>query len=573
MGHAWDRTLGIMAGLALTGCYAGAQIDVETDGASGGLTAAGESGDTTDGDGSGGTDDPDAPMAECDGMVFDPGPNLARRLTVLEYGNTVEALLGVDVRPEATEQLPPELRADGFTNTSSGLITTLGHIEAYDALASLAVQRLPDLAGFVGQYTSCQDFSPACESEFVERLGLRAFRRPLSEDERDALVSVFAAAQDEDETFAAGAGLVIQAMMQSPAFLYRLEDERSGDGARELGGYALATRLSYLIWAGPPDTTLLDAAGADSLRTDAEIEAQVDRMLASPQAREASEAFVDDWLNLARLDGLPRNPERFPDWTTAIADAMVDETHSYFGALVWDDERPLMDLFSAQEAWLTPELATHYGLESQGEGMQRYDMSTQPERGGLLTQGSMLTVGGNESSMVARGLFVFENVLCQHPVSPPPGVDTTPPDIEPGSSQRDISEVRTTDATCAGCHLQFEPISWGLGRYLADGTFADEDHLGNPLREDGFLRLPGSAEEYPYNNAGEMMTLLAEADATRECMASKTTQFAIGRALTGGDDCTMEQLQTRFAQSDGTWRDLVVAIALSPGFRSVRVEE
>ena len=87
------------------------------------------------------------------------------------------------------------------------------------------------------------------------------------------------------------------------------------------------------------------------------------------------------------------------------------------------------------------------------------------------------------------------------------------------------------------------------------------------------MRLPGSAEECTYENAGEMMTLLAEADATRECMASKTTQFAIGRALTGDDDCTMEQLQTRFANSDGTWRDLVVSIALSPGFRSVRVEE
>ncbi|MGH1341349.1 MAG: DUF1592 domain-containing protein [Nannocystales bacterium] len=573
MGHAWDRTLGIMAGLALTGCYAGSQIDAGTDGATAGPTASGESGDTADSEDTGDTDDSDLPMAECDGMVFDPGPNLARRLTVLEYGNTVQALLGVDVRTEATEQLPPELRADGFTNTSSGLITTLGHIEAYDALASVAIERIPDLAGFVGEYTSCQEFTPACESEFVERLGLRAFRRPLTEDERDALVSVFAAAQDEDESFAEGAGLVMQAMMQSPPFLYRLEDERSGDGARELGGYALATRLSYLIWAGPPDTALLDAAGNDALRTDAEIEAQVDRMLAAPEARDASEAFVDDWLNLARLNGLPRDPERFPDWTTAIADAMVDETHSFFGALVWDDVRPLMDLFVAQEAWLTPELAMHYGLEPQGEGIQRYDVSNQPERGGLLTQGSMLTIGGNESSMVARGLFVFESVLCQHPVSPPPGVDTTPPEIEPGSSQRDISEVRTTDATCAGCHLQFEPISWGLGRYLADGTFADEDHLGNALREDGFLRLPGSAEEYPYDNAGEMMTLLAEADATRECMASKTTQFAIGRALTGSDECTMEQLQTRFAQSDGTWRDLVVAIALSPGFRSVRVEE
>ncbi|MBV1861931.1 MAG: DUF1592 domain-containing protein, partial [Nannocystaceae bacterium] len=315
MGHARERTLGIMVGLALTGCYAGAQIDVETDGASSASTASDGSKSTTEGDsdGSGDTDDPDVPMAECDGMVFDPGPNLARRLTVLEYGNTVEALLGVDVRVEAVEQLPPELRADGFTNTSSGLISTLGHIEAYDALAAVAIERLPDLAGFVGEYTSCQEFSPACENEFVERLGLRAFRRPLTEDERDALVSVFAAAQDEDETFADGAGLVIQAMMQSPPFLYRLEDERSGAGARELGGYALATRLSYLIWAGPPDMALLDAAGADTLRTDAEIEAQVDRMLAAPEARDASVAFVDDWLNLARLNGLPRDPERFPD--------------------------------------------------------------------------------------------------------------------------------------------------------------------------------------------------------------------------------------------------------------------
>jgi hypothetical protein len=241
--------------------------------------------------------------------------------------------------------------------------------------------------------------------------------------------------------------------------------------------------------------------------------------------------------------------------------------------LVWDDARPLMDLFVAQETWLTPDLATHYGLEPQGEGLQRYDVSDRPERGGLLTQGSLLTIGGDESSMVARGLFVFENVLCQHPVSPPPGVDTTPPPLEPGSSQRDVSETRTTNATCAPCHLQFEPLAWGLGRYQADGTFADVDHLGNTLREDGFLRLPNVGQEIPYNSAGEMMTLLAEAEATRECLASKTAQFAIGRALTGDDSCSMEQLQTRFAQSQGTWRDLVVAIALSPGFRSVRVEE
>ena len=555
----------------MPGCYSGARANV-ADASDGASQGTGESGEAED-EGSGSTGDPDAPMAECDGMVFDPGPNLARRLTVFEYGNTVEAVLGVDVRAEATELLPAELRADGFTNTSSGLITTLAHIEAYDTLSQVAVDRIPDLAGFVGQYTSCQDFTPACEAEFVERLGLPVFRRPVTEDERDALVSVFAAAEDEGEGFADGAGLVVQAMLQSPAFLYRLEDERSGNGARTLGGYALATRLSYLIWAGPPDGLLLEAAAADALRTDAEIEAEVDRMLAAPQARAASRAFVDDWLHLARMDGLPRDPARFPDWTTAIANAMAQETRGFFDTLVWDDQRPLMDLFIAQEAWLTPALADYYGLEPQGEGYQRYDVSDRPERGGLLTQGSLLTIGGDESSMVARGLFVFENVLCQHPVSPPPGVDTTPPTLEPGSSQRDISETRTTNPSCAGCHLQFEPLAWGLGRYQADGTYAQNDAYGNPLREDGELRLPGAADVVPYDNAAEMMTLLAEADATRECLASKTTQFAIGRALTGDDDCSMQHLQTRFAQSEGTWRDLVVAIALSPGFRSVRVEE
>ncbi len=573
MRRSWTSVWGVAAGLALSGCYQGADADVDTDGA-----GVGSDGTTpTEGDGSSGEtgddDDDVPPTAECDGMAFDPGPNLARRLTVFEYGNTVEALLGVDVRAEAVDRLPPELRADGFTNTSSGLITTLAHIESYDALAELAIDRLPDLAGFVAQYTSCQEFTPQCEGEFVENFGLHAFRRPVTEDERDALISVFGGAQDEGDGFEVGAGLVVQAMLQSPPFLYRLEDETTGNGARALGGYEMATRLSYLIWAGPPDDPLLAAAGDDALRTDAQIEAQVDRMLATPQARAASEAFVNDWLHLSRLDTLTRDPQRYPNWTTSIAAAMVEETRGYFAALVWDDNRALMDLFNAQEAWLTPELATHYGLEPAGEGLQRYDVSDTPERGGLLTQGSLLTIGGNESSMVARGLFVFEKVLCQHPTSPPPGVDTTPPPLEPGLSQRDVAQTRIDNPSCTGCHVQFEPLAFGLGRYRADGTASDMDDQGNVLREDGYMILPGAGEEVTYETSEEMMAALAGADATRECLAEKATQFAVGRAVTGDDTCTMEELQTRFADSAGTWRDLAVAIALSPGFRSVRVEE
>lgn len=558
------------AALLAAGCYGGLNRGIEQD-----TDPAADGGDDADDDGGSGDDGgDDVPGGlECEGEIVDPGPNLVRRLTVNEYVNTVRAVVGVDVEVEAIALLPAELRADGFTNTASGLISTLDHIESYDALAEIAVARIPDLGAFVATWASCTDFTDACERDYVEALGLRAFRRPLTADEVDLLVPVFDAAAAEGESFEVGAGLVLEAMLQSPPFIYRLEDETSGTVARALDGFEIASRLSYLLWSGPPDDELLDAAAADTLTTDDQITAQVERMLADPQARAASVGFVADWLHLSRLDHLPRDPERFPDWSTDIGRAMQDETTAFFASIAWEQDRALVDLFSAQEAWLTPDLAAYYGLPPAGEGLQAYDVSGVPERGGILTQGSLLTIGGDESSMVSRGLFVLQTLLCGDLASPPPGIDTTPPEVEPGKSQRDYSEERTNNASCAGCHIQMEPLAWGLERFVADGTYRTEDWLGNPLREDGYLLLPGEGEEKPYTTVGEMMDLLAGSDRVRECLALKGTQFAVARPLLESDTCSIDGLQASFAASDGTWRDLVLGITLSPGFRSIRVEE
>jgi hypothetical protein len=303
----------------LAGCYAGARLEVAGDTDSAGESSADESSGST-GDSDGG--EPGAPV-ECDGQVLDPGPNLVRRLTVNEYVNTVEAVFGVDVRADAEARLPADLRADGFTNTTSGLITTLAHIEAYEALAEIIVGRIPDLPGFVATYATCQEYEESCKREYVERLGLRVFRRPLRSNEIDPLAAAFDIAEEEGQSFDVGAGLVLEAMVQSPAFLYRLEGEVTGDRVRALDGYEMASRLSYLLWSGPPDDALLDAAAGDRLRTDGEIEEAVERMLADPRARQASLGFVRDWLNLGRLDNLPRDPDWFPDWSLAIAADMV----------------------------------------------------------------------------------------------------------------------------------------------------------------------------------------------------------------------------------------------------------
>lgn len=513
------------------------------------------------------------PAERCGDAVVDPGPNLVRRLTAREYANAVSALTGVSLDEQALEELPADLRADGFSNTRSGLIVTLDHVEAYERLSSRVTSRIDEPEHFADNYTSCFEFADDCESEFVRELGLRAFRRPVTMVEHESLSRLFRVAEFEGDTFHEGAMLVLQAMLQSPAFLYRLEDETRGTDVRGLDSWEMATRLSFTLLAGPPDEGLLAAAANDALRGDDEIEAQVRRLLLEPQAEAASRAFVYDWLNLGRLENLQRDEARFPDWSPAIGSAMVEETLGFFSSVGWRQERPLKSLFDAQEAWLSPQLAEHYGLAAQGEAWATYDLSDVPQRGGLLTQGSLLTIGGSESSMVSRGLFVFETLLCQYPVSPPEGVDTTPPVLEPGRSQRFYSDERTSNPACQGCHLQFEPLAWGLERYLADGTYATTDAFGNELREDGTVRLPGETLDASYETAAELMLILSNGDQINDCVAEKAMQYALGRSLSEDDACTLASIQDGFRSSDGTWADLVVAITLSPGFRSIRAED
>jgi hypothetical protein len=527
-----------------------------------------------DGDGDGGADGDDAeeppPIADqCEGGELDPGPNLVRRLTVAEYAATVRTVTGADIEAQAREVLPPDPRADGFSNTASGLITTLAHVEGYDALAEQIVAAM-DLAAFTAQHTSCTDFTEACEREALESLSLAFHRAPLRPEEAEQLRPIFAVVQDEGEGFEVAVGLVLETMLQSPRFLFRMEDERGDGSIRELDGFEMATRLGYLVWGGPPDDALLAAAAAGSLRSDDDVEAQVRRMLADPRVRDASRRFAHDWLNLARLDGLVRDPDRFPQWDPSLGVAMQAETHAFFETVLWSEQRPIAELFNAQLTIVQPQLAAHYGLTAGPDG--RVDLSGVPERGGLLTQGALLTVGGNESSMVARGLFVLETLMCGHLASPPPGIDTTPPTTEPGSSQRTYSEERVENPSCGGCHAQMEPFAWGIERFRADGTHALEDEYGNALREDGFVRMPGSSGDVSYSTVGELMDLLAGSEAVQECFNRRSLQFAIGRSVVPTDRCTMDAIRARFAESAGTYEDLLVAIALSPGFRTITTE-
>jgi hypothetical protein len=533
------------------------------------LAAAGCVGEIADGAGGGGGPGAGGPGKVSVSLCADRP--FSRRLTLDEYLASVQDALGVDIRGEAQTTFPTDLRADGFSNTATALIVTDQHIEAYESLATLAVDKIGDFSAFVATQTSCTDFTQSCQSEFIETLGKRVLRGSITTQESAALDPLFAVAKDEGEPFEAGARLVTQALLQFPRFVYRIENE-TGDGkARKLSGLELASRLSFLLWGAPPDTALLEA----KLDTDAQIASQVQRMLQQPGARTRAATFVTDWLNLSRLPTLTRDSKRFPDWTPALGAAMLDETKRFFEAVAFEEQAPLSSLFNAKYTFTSPALADHYGLTADSEG--RVDLSSDEARGGLLTQGAILTVGGNSESMVGRGLFLLENVLCGHIDSPPPGVDTTPPDVGAGATQRVHSESRVDNPSCGGCHSQMEPTAWGIERFDAVGRFRMQDDFGNDLKQDGYVLFPGDEQPTPYTTTRELNEHLAQSPAVRACLAQKVSQFAFGRPLARSDEpldlCAIEDVQSRFEQSAGSFEDLVVAIVQSNAFRKIQTEK
>ncbi|MCG8584154.1 MAG: DUF1588 domain-containing protein, partial [Pirellulales bacterium] len=270
--------------------------------------------------------------------------------------------------------------------------------------------------------------------------------------------------------------------------------------------------------------------------------------------------------NLARLDNLRPNKKKFPHYQPELADDMRRETLRFFEEIAWNRDRPLSELFNAQITFLTPRLARHYGLKpkaSHGEKLSTYDLSNQAERGGLLTHASLLTVGGDEASMVSRGLFVLSDLLRGVVKDPPPCVNTTPVPTKAGLTQRSIAQQRIASAKCGGCHARFEPLAFGLEKFDGLGAFHEKDEHGNRLRDDGEVLIPGQVKPIKYSSSAELMALLAASDRVSETIAWKATQFALGRPLAASDVATMAAIHKTAQAGGGTYRSLIKAIVLS----------
>jgi len=239
----------------------------------------------------------------------------------------------------------------------------------------------------------------------------------------------------------------------------------------------------------------------------------------------------------------------------------------------WDASFPLLlgNEASGDRPWLGtlrrlaiyPRALPSDEVRARAVGMLPLDTAERAERGGLLTQGSLLTIGGDEASMVTRGLFVLQDVLHSRVGNPPPGVDTTPKPSEPGLSQRDMALARLADASCRGCHVKFEPLAFGLERFDGLGAYQERDEHGNPLAETGQLLFPGEGESRHFASIEQMMDLLAASHRVQWGLTRKLVQFAIARPLTAEDRADLEIIHRRAWQAGGGYRELLTAIAHS----------
>lgn len=494
-----------------------------------------------------------------------------QRLTIPEYIETVRSAVGVDISREAYELLPPDFRADGFSNTAYNLNIDLKHIEAYGRLAEMIVKRM-DVPKFASRFDKKRALDVDKMSDFIAGMGRWLLRGPLEDHEVHIYRGIASTVSSAGGSYDDAVSFMIEAMLQSPRFLYRIENQQGDGSLRAASQYELASRLSYILWGAPPDNELLKAAEEGDLADRAKLEAQVQRMLKDPRTIQRSLQFISEWLDLGRLANLQPNKDRFPHWDSQLAGDMRAETLAYFEEIVWKQNRPLIDLLNAQVTFATPRLAKHYGLKPAGEGLTKYDLSDVPGRGGLLTQASVLTVGGDDASMVSRGLFVLNDLLRGTINAPPPCVDTTPPPTKEGLTQRGIAEIRISNVKCGVCHGRFEPLAFGLEKFDGVGAYHEKDDHGNPLREDGEILFPGEAKSVPYKTSAELMNLVAGSPRVRESLTWKVTQFALGRPLTASDASMIAEIQDAAFQRGGTYSDLITAVVLSDLVRQSRTE-
>ncbi|MDX2054655.1 MAG: DUF1592 domain-containing protein [Polyangiaceae bacterium] len=515
---------------------------------------------------------------------------LAGRLTRHQHANVVLDVLGVQLADQdqraASGGIPDEKASTGlFRNGADGQAAADSYPFAFGKLAQIVAERA-DVVALHREWRVCSEASDACRLAWVEQSGRRLFRRPLTTREGAVFVGLHASALAEGLSFEAADRSVLEAMLQAPAFVFRLENELRGAPGekRYLDGFELASRLSFFLWGSAPDNELLSLAEANTVNGTVaavpRVREQAQRLLADPRARRMTREFILDFAE----------PERasFVGVTPILRAALADSMVATFENHLWDEQGQIKGLFNTTRLAFTPTVASLIGLTPEGEGTQVYDVSALPERVGWLTHPGFIAGFGDTDvgKIVHRGIGLMVKLMCRQPVQLPDGVAAAAGDFtrkfsnlteRERSEQRQLmakptSEGGSDNPACWGCHSQFEPLAYGFDRFDAAGRYLGaKDSAGRALPIDGWmtddLSLPEASRER-YGNMVEFMELAARSETIQACMAQHFLAFATGRASTAVESSFSHLVQAENERAGGTLSALIEAVATSELFRS-----
>jgi hypothetical protein len=537
-----------------------------------------------------------------------PVPSQGRLLTGVQYDNTIRDLFDGRVVATFAARFPAENQVLGFrTNAEFHRATAWlaeGHQSASEAISAMAAARLPELLP-----CSVDAAGEACAGAFILDFGTKAFRRPIAADESALLLELYRTGASQ-LGFDYGIELVIQAVLQSPQFLYRFEFDQSepmplagmvkvatepapGEGggdpaqaivggqldgatpgagssvlAYRVVGYEMASRLSYFLWNSMPDAELFEAARLGQLQSREQIETQARRMLDDGKLAATLSDFHGQWLGLDRLSSIVRLVPGVgevgygPDWHASV-DLFLRQAFLGGGDVA--------SLMSSTTVFLNPRLAALYGVQLPADAAEIdfYPVDFEANRrAGLLTQPGLLALlaHADQSAPIQRGVFMRTELLCQPPPAPPPNIDPTPPDPDPNATTRDRFAQHVAEPACAGCHQLIDPIGLGFENFDHLGRFRDTEN-GLPVDASGTVAATREvAIQGDFNGALELAQVLGGSEQLRDCIVTQWYRYGSGRVEQEVDLCSMAQARAAFASRGGELKGLLLALATSDAF-------
>jgi len=525
-------------------------------GAAGSSGSSSGTGSSTTGGQGGGTADPGGKAG-----VATVGESPLRRLGKTELYNTVRDLFPT---LKADFNADIDLPADNDVQLAFAIPGTVSDLEVkrFMDLAEATIAALGTSAP--GNQVTCGADQTACARTFVTTFGKRAFRRPLDPVEVDDLMALYTKLRTDPEmayNLPQALGIVVEAMLQSPGFLYRWERGLAApqtDGSLvKFDNYEMASRLSYFLWNSMPDAALLTAADAGQLSTPDQVATQAARLLADKRTDETFADFVTQWLELGPLKDIIKDAANYPGFKPEFRDSMRAETVAFTRDVLRGPSPTFTSLLTAPYTYVNSTLGQYYGVTADATGKVNLAGTA---RLGVLTQGALMAVKGNSyrTSPVRRGKFILNRMLCESVPPPPPDVVPELPPPDPTKTLREQMADHRTKASCAACHTTMDALGFAFEHFDGAGNYRKDDN-GHPIDASGKVTLDGPLV-LEFQDSTDLAKALAATPAAHACFAKQWLRFAIDRFEQDADGAAVAYLVSSYEGSALDTRDLAVKV-------------